>query len=135
MTTLPIGDTIREENTHDKLEMSEARAVWPEVLAIYAVKVNSDLDEPHEVASMTPTNSLWPSHNLSWEISVENPIGVGTAFILMWNGVPALFPGVPTNADTLILASSPSLPAALSACNGSRSADNGWTELQYQPPA
>jgi len=45
-------ETIREENTHDKLEMSEARAVWPEVLAIYAVKVNYDLDSPQEVASM-----------------------------------------------------------------------------------
>ncbi len=37
---------------HDKLESSGSRAVWPEVLAVYAVKVNTDPNNPQDVASM-----------------------------------------------------------------------------------
>ena len=45
-------DTIRNNTVHDKLEMSGSRAVWPEVLAVYAVKVNTDPNNPQDVASM-----------------------------------------------------------------------------------
>lgn len=45
-------DTIRSMTVHDKMETSGSRAVWPEVLAIYAVKVNTAPDNPQEVASM-----------------------------------------------------------------------------------
>jgi len=45
-------DTIRSMTVHDKMETSGARAVWPEVLAIYAVKVNTDPNNPQNVASM-----------------------------------------------------------------------------------
>ena len=45
-------DTIRNMTVHDKLEMSGSRAVWPEVLAVYAVKVNTDPNNPQDVASM-----------------------------------------------------------------------------------
>ena len=45
-------DTIRNMTVHDKMETSGARAVWPEVLAIYAVKVNTDSNNPQDVASM-----------------------------------------------------------------------------------
>lgn len=48
-------DEIKEDNPHDKLEMSGSRAVWPQVLAVYAVKTTSDPDEPMEVASMDDT--------------------------------------------------------------------------------
>ena len=34
--------------------MSGSRAVWPEVLSIYAVKTTSDPDDPQEVATITP---------------------------------------------------------------------------------
>ena len=37
---------------HDKLESSGSRTVWPEVLAVYAVKVNTDPNNPQDVASM-----------------------------------------------------------------------------------
>lgn len=46
-------DEIKAEEAHDELEMSGARAVWPEVLAIYAVKTTTDPDNPQEVASTT----------------------------------------------------------------------------------
>lgn len=46
-------DYIKSSVSHDELEMSGARAVWPEVLSIYAVKTTTDPDNPQEVASIT----------------------------------------------------------------------------------
>ena len=46
-------EDIKDSVEHDELEMSGARAVWPEVLAIYAVKTTTDPDNPQEVASIT----------------------------------------------------------------------------------
>ena len=45
-------DEIKNGTAHDTLEMSGSRAVWPEVLAIYAVKTTTDPDNPQEVATM-----------------------------------------------------------------------------------
>lgn len=38
--------------SYDVLEMSGSRAVWKDVLAVYAVKTNTDEDNPQEVATM-----------------------------------------------------------------------------------
>ena len=46
---------IRNGTSYDTLEMSGSRAVWKEVLAVYSVKVNTDPDEPMEVATMDDT--------------------------------------------------------------------------------
>ncbi len=62
----PMTEVVREINTdydgqlesikasvsYDVLEMSGSRAVWKEVLAVYAVKTTTDPDDPQEVASM-----------------------------------------------------------------------------------
>ena len=45
-------DTARANLTYDELEMSGSRAVWPEVLAVYAVKTTADPDDPQEVATV-----------------------------------------------------------------------------------
>lgn len=45
-------DITRANLTYDKLEMSGSRAVWPEVLAVYAVKTTTDPDDPQEVATV-----------------------------------------------------------------------------------
>ena len=45
-------DTSRANLTYDELEMSGSRAVWPEVLAVYAVKATTDPDDPQEVATV-----------------------------------------------------------------------------------
>ena len=45
-------DTARAGSTYDELEMSGSRAVWPEVLAVYAVKTTTDPDDPQEVATV-----------------------------------------------------------------------------------
>ena len=41
--------------SYDVLEMSGSRAVWKDVLAVYSVKVNTDPDNPQEVATMDDT--------------------------------------------------------------------------------
>lgn len=44
---------IRSCITYDSLEMSGSRAVWPDVLTVYAVRATMDPDAPMESASMT----------------------------------------------------------------------------------
>jgi hypothetical protein len=46
-------DEIRTSCAYDALEMSGSRAVWPEVLAVYAVKTTTDSENPQEVATIT----------------------------------------------------------------------------------
>ena len=43
---------IQRENTHDSCEISANRALWKEILAVYAVKTNSDPDNPLDVATL-----------------------------------------------------------------------------------
>ena len=45
-------DTARANLTYDELEMSGSRAVWPEVLSVYAVKTTTAPNDPQEVATM-----------------------------------------------------------------------------------
>lgn len=45
-------DATRANLTYDELEMSGSRAVWPEVLAVYAVKTTTNPDAPQEVATV-----------------------------------------------------------------------------------
>lgn len=64
-------DTTRANLTYDKLEMSGSRAVWPEVLAVYAVKTSSNPDEPQEVATVDDSKKailkdvFWQMNELS----------------------------------------------------------------------
>lgn len=66
-------DEIKAATTYDELEMSGARAVWPEVLAIYAVKTTTDSDNPQEVASITDEKKellkdiFWQMNEISHE--------------------------------------------------------------------
>ena len=43
---------IKANNTYDEVEMSGSTAVWREVLSIYAVRANTDPDNPQEVATL-----------------------------------------------------------------------------------
>ena len=64
-------EEIKRVNPHDKLEMSGSRAVWPQVLAVYAVKTTNDPDVPMEVASMDDTRKeiltdiFWQMNDIS----------------------------------------------------------------------
>ena len=65
-------DNIKADVPHDVLEMAGSRAVWPQVLAIYAVKTTGDSDEPMEVASMDDTRKailtdiFWQMNDISF---------------------------------------------------------------------
>lgn len=64
-------DTTKANLSHDVLEMSGSRAVWPDVLAVYAVKTTTDPDNPQEVATMDDskkailTDIFWEMNQIS----------------------------------------------------------------------
>ena len=64
-------DTTKANLSHDVLEMSGSRAVWPEVLAVYAVKTTTDPDNPQDVATMDDskkailTDIFWEMNQIS----------------------------------------------------------------------
>ena len=65
-------ESIKANNTYDDLEMSGSRAVWPQVLSIYAVKTTTDPDNAMEVATMTDekklllTDIFWAMNDISY---------------------------------------------------------------------
>ena len=61
-------DAIKDSVEYDALEMSGSRAVWPEVLSVYAVKTTSDPDDPQEVATITPEKEQLLK-DLFWEMN------------------------------------------------------------------
>jgi len=62
-------DEIKRVNSYDVLEMSGSRAVWKEVLAVYSVKVNTDPNNPQEVASMDDTKKQMLK-DIFWDMNV-----------------------------------------------------------------
>lgn len=64
-------DAIKAENPHDKVEMTGPRAVWPEVLSVYAVSVAGHPQASQEVATMTQekkqtlTDIFWQMNEIS----------------------------------------------------------------------
>ena len=71
-------DAIKDSVAYDALEMSGSRAVWPEVLSVYAVKVTSDPDNPQEVATVTPEKEqilrdiFWAMNTISHSTTTES---------------------------------------------------------------
>lgn len=61
----------KDSVSYDELEMSGSRAVWKDVLAVYAVKTNTDQDNPQEVATMDDskkqilTDIFWEMNQIS----------------------------------------------------------------------
>lgn len=61
----------KDSVTYDVLEMSGSRAVWKDVLAVYAVKTNTAQDNPQEVATMDDgkkqilTDIFWEMNQIS----------------------------------------------------------------------
>lgn len=70
-------DTIMAENPYDSLEMSGSRAVWPEVLSVYAVKTTTDPDNPQEVATLTEekkqllSDIFWEMNDISYRTETD----------------------------------------------------------------
>ncbi len=70
-------ESIKANNPYDDLEMSGSRAVWPQVLSIYAVKTTTDPDNAMEVATMTDekkqllTDIFWAMNSISYRTETE----------------------------------------------------------------
>ena len=70
-------DTIKANNPYDDLEMSGSRAVWPEVLSVYAVKTTTDPDNPQEVASLNDekkqllTDIFWEMNDIYYRTETD----------------------------------------------------------------
>ena len=84
-------DDIKVSVSYDVLEMSGSRAVWPEVLAVYAVKTTTDPEQPQEVATMTEEKQhlleeiFWSMNRIDYDLEdkveleiVETDDGNGT---------------------------------------------------------
>lgn len=61
-------DTIKNNTAYDVLEVSGSRAVWKDVLSVYAVKTNTNPDNPQEVATMDD-NKKQLLKDLFWEMN------------------------------------------------------------------
>lgn len=59
---------IRDAGSYDSLEMSGSRAIWKEVLAVYAVKTNTNSENPQEVATMDDSKKNLLS-SIFWEMN------------------------------------------------------------------
>ena len=81
-TGITIRDAIREINLeyetklldlrtdeHDSIEMTGSRAVWKDVLSVYAVRETTDSDNPQEVVSVTDEKKRI-LRDLFWEMNV-----------------------------------------------------------------
>lgn len=70
-------DAIKANNPYDSLEMSGSRAVWPEVLSVYAVKTTTDPDNPQEVATLNDekkqllTDIFWEMNDISYRTETD----------------------------------------------------------------
>ena len=71
-------DEIKNSNAHDVLEMSGSRAVWPEVLAVYAVKTNTDPENSQEVVTIDDAKKellkeiFWAMNEVSYSTSTDS---------------------------------------------------------------
>lgn len=68
-------DAIKAGNPHDELVMAGDRAPWKEVIAVYAVKTNTDPDNPAEIVTMDEKKKenlkavFWDMNSLSHSVA------------------------------------------------------------------
>lgn len=78
-------DEIKVSHNYDVLEMSGSRAVWKEVLAIYAVKTTTDPDNAQEVATMDDSKKqllkdiFWQMNEISSSTSTQTETVIETS--------------------------------------------------------
>lgn len=70
-------DQLKEENEHEVFRLSGSRVPWKDVLAVYAVKVNTDSENPQVVANLTEEKKellrgvFWDMNTISHQIGRE----------------------------------------------------------------
>ena len=61
-------EAAKRSASYDNMEISGGRAVWKDVLAVYAVKTNTDENDPQEVATMDESKKKILS-DIFWEMN------------------------------------------------------------------
>lgn len=70
-------EEIKANNPTDNVEMSGSRAVWSDVLAVYAAKVNYDADNPQDVVTLDEnkisilTSIFWDMNTISSKTEIK----------------------------------------------------------------
>ena len=70
-------EMIKMQNPYDDLEMSGSRAVWPEVLSVYAIKTTTDPDNAMDVAVMDGqrlqilSDIFWEMNEISYRTDIR----------------------------------------------------------------
>lgn len=70
-------EEIQTNNPTDNVEMSGSRAVWSDVLAVYAAKVNYDADNPQDVVTLDEnkisilTSIFWDMNTISSKTEIK----------------------------------------------------------------
>ena len=70
-------EQLKEENEYEVFRLSGSRAPWKDVLAVYAVKVNTDSENPQVVANLTEEKQellrgvFWDMNTISHQIGRE----------------------------------------------------------------
>lgn len=78
-------DEIKASHSYDVLEMSGSRAVWKEVLAVYAIKTTTDPDNAQEVATMDDEklqllkDIFWQMNEISSSTSTQTETVIETS--------------------------------------------------------
>lgn len=78
-------DEIKASHSYDVLEMSGSRAVWKEVLAVYAVKTTTDPDAAQEVATMDDAKKqllkdiFWQMNEISYSTDTKTETVIETS--------------------------------------------------------
>ena len=74
-------DEIKASHSYDVLEMSGSRAVWKEVLAVYAVKTTTDPNNAQEVATMDDEKLelFWQMNEISSSTSTQTETVIETS--------------------------------------------------------
>lgn len=63
-------EAAKRSASYDNMEISGGRAVWKDVLAVYAVKTNTDENDPQEVATMDESKKNPFGHLLGDEFRI-----------------------------------------------------------------
>lgn len=70
-------EEVKANNPTDNVEMSGSRAVWSDVLAVYAAKVNYDADNPQDVVTLDEnkisilTSIFWDMNTISSKTEIK----------------------------------------------------------------
>lgn len=79
-------DVLKANHPHDKLEIKGSRAVWPEALSAYAVKLAADSENPQEVATVIPEKKrmlediFWAMNRISSKTEVTEKVENGMIY-------------------------------------------------------